>query len=127
MTTGTQTQVEAVMSQPIETISQRATVREAATRMREHDFSALLAPGGETGIVTSTDVLGVVADGRDPESVTVADVMTAPVESVTAEMRLGEAAAMMTNYGIKHMPVRDSDGDYVGMISSTDVQEVLGE
>ena len=127
MTSETQTEVQSVMTSPIETVSRRATIREAATTMRDHGISALLAPGGETGIVTSTDVLGVVADGHDPDDVTVADVMTAPVESVKAEMRLGEAAAMMTNYGVKHMPVRGSDGEYVGMVSSTDIQEILGE
>ena len=127
MTSETRTEVQSVMTTPIETISRKGTVREAATIMRDRGISALLAPGGETGIVTSTDVLGVVADGRNPEDVAVSEVMTAPVESVKSGMRLGEAAAMMTNYGVKHMPVRDSEGEYVGMVSSTDIQEILGE
>jgi CBS domain-containing protein len=44
---------------------------------------------------------------------------------VSADLRLGEAAAMMTTYGINHLPVRDHDGDYVGMVSSTDLNETL--
>ena len=119
------TRVADVMTSPVETIGRGATVREAAAVMREHGFNALLVPGTDTGIVTSTDVLDVVADGDDPETAAVADVMTAPVESVTGDLRLGEAAAMMTNYGINHLPVIGDDRDYVGMVSSTDLRETL--
>lgn len=117
--------VESVMTTPVETIAADASVREAATVMREQDFNALLVPGGEAGIVTSTDVLDVVVEGEDPGALTVGDVMTAPVESVSSDLRLGEAAAMMTNYGINHLPVIGDDRDYVGMVSSTDLRETL--
>ncbi|MFB6207396.1 MAG: cyclic nucleotide-binding/CBS domain-containing protein [Haloglomus sp.] len=119
------TRVQAVMTSPVETISAETSVREAATRMRDNGFNALLVPGGRAGIVTSTDVLDVVADSRDPDDVTVGNVMTKPVESVTTDLRLEEAAAMMANYGINHLPVRDDDRDYVGMVSSTDLRETL--
>nr|WP_245756816.1 CBS domain-containing protein [Halogranum rubrum] len=111
------------MSSPVATISETATVREAATRMREQDISSLLVTATEAGIVTSTDVLDVVADGRDPGKVLVGDVMTAPVETVTPDLFMEEVAAMMTSFGIKHLPVVDDD--YVGMVSSTDVAAQL--
>ena len=119
------TRVADVMTSPVETIEADASVREATAVMREHGFNALLVPGRDTGIVTSTDVLDVVVDGEDPGTTTVGDVMTAPVESVTGDLRLGEAAAMMTNYGINHLPVIGDDRDYVGMVSSTDLRETL--
>lgn len=127
MSTDTEARVEAAMTVPVETISATATVREAATTMRDNGFNALLVPGAEVGIVTSTDVLDTVADGRDPEQCSVDDVMTVPVESVSTDLRLGEAAEMMTTYEINHLPVRDRDGDYVGMVSSTDIRETLAE
>jgi IMP dehydrogenase len=46
--------------------------------------------------------------------------MTAPVERVMTSTELAEAATMMINFGIKHLPVMDEHGDYVGMVSSTD-------
>ena len=119
------TRVADVMTSPVETIGADASVREATTVMRENGFNALLVPGRDTGIVTSTDVLDVVVEGQDPGTTTVEDVMTAPVESVTGDLRLGEAAAMMTNYGINHLPVIGDDRDYVGMVSSTDLRETL--
>jgi CBS domain-containing protein len=117
------TRVEDIMSSPVATISKDATVREAATQMRERGISSLLVTTTEAGIVTSTDVLDVVADGRDPETVHVADVMTAPVETVTPDLFMEEVAAMMTTFEIKHLPVVDDD--YVGMVSSTDVAAQL--
>lgn len=117
--------VEDVMSTPLETISAEATVREAAAKMRERNVNALFVPGASAGIVTSTDVAAAVAEGRDLSAVRVADVMTAPVERITTAEELTEAAAMMTNYGIKHLPVVDSDGDYVGMVSTTDLASYM--
>jgi len=119
--------VEDVMASPVETISGSATVSEAAEAMRDHDINSLLVPGSEMGIVTSTDVLDTVAAGEDPTDVLVEDVMTAPVESVTADLDMQEVAAMMTTYGISHLPVRDHHGDYVGMVSSTDIHELLAD
>jgi IMP dehydrogenase len=114
-----------VMTSPLETISGSATAREAASRMRNGDINALFVPGSDAGIVTTTDVLEIVASGEDPDEATVGDVMTAPVERVTTGVELNEAAAMMTTYGIKHLPVIDDQGDYVGMISSTDLTTEL--
>lgn len=115
------------MTAEVATIRGDASVSAAATEMRDRNISSLLVSGGETGIITSTDVLGAVAAGLDPEATAVADLMTAPVESINVGLRLEEVAAMMTNYGINHLPVRDSDGDYVGIVSSTDLRESLAE
>lgn len=113
------------MSSPLVTISKRATLVEAAAKMREEDVSALFVPGSSAGIITTTDIVTAVADGLDLTSTTVTEVMTAPVERITTREDLGQAAAMMTNFGIKHLPVVDEDGDYVGMISTTDLTTTL--
>ena len=111
------------MSTPLETISKNASVQDAAEHLSEQNINALFVPGSQAGIITNSDVVTVVADGRDPTEVSVADVMTSPVERVATNLELGEAAAMMTTYGIKHLPVIDDHGDYVGMVSSTDVTD----
>ena len=126
MTVDTTTPVEEAMSAPLVTISRRASLRDAAVLMRERDISSLFVPGASAGIVTTTDVVTAVAEDRDLSAVTVGEVMTADVERVTTAQELGEAAAMMTALGIKHLPVVDDDGDYVGMLSTTDLASVLG-
>lgn len=117
------TRVADVMSTPLETIGADAPLRDAARRMRDEDISALVVTTGGGCIVTQGDVVGAVADGRDPEATVVRDVMTDDVETVTPDLLMQEVAAMMTMYGVKHLPV--VDGDYVGMVSSTDIAEHL--
>lgn len=107
------------MSTPLETISKDATVKEAALRMREKDIGALVVRTTPRSIVSSTDVLDAVAAGRNTSELLVSEVMTTDVETAAPDLYMEEAAAMMTTYGIKHLPVVDED--YVGMISSTDV------
>ncbi|WP_440769756.1 CBS domain-containing protein [Natronorubrum sp. DTA28] len=111
--------VEDVMSTPLETVSKDATVVEAVQQMRAKNINALVVPTTPRAIISSTDVLDAVADGQDITDLTVADVMTTDVETVAPDLYMEEVAAMMTTYGIKHLPVVDDD--YVGMVSSTDV------
>ncbi|WP_458190390.1 CBS domain-containing protein [Haladaptatus sp. NG-WS-4] len=119
MSSDDRTTVEDVMSTPLETIAKDATVMEAAQRMREKDISALVVPNTPRAIISSTDVINAVAEGRETSELQVADVMTIGVETTTPDLYLEEVAAMMTTYGIKHLPVVDDE--YVGMVSSTDV------
>ncbi|MCU4924805.1 CBS domain-containing protein [Halobacteria archaeon AArc-dxtr1] len=119
MADSNRTTVEDVMSTPLETISKDATVMEATQQMRAKDINALVVPTSPRAIISSTDVLDAVAEGRDVTELRVADVMTTDVETATPDLYMEEVAAMMTTYGIKHLPVVDDD--YVGMVSSTDV------
>ncbi|WP_415381114.1 cyclic nucleotide-binding/CBS domain-containing protein [Halosimplex sp. TS25] len=111
--------VEDVMSTPLETISKDASVREAAQQMRAKNINALVVLTTPRAIISSTDVLDAVAEGRDVSELRVDEVMTTDVETATPDLYMEEVAAMMDTYGIKHLPV--VDGDYVGMVSSTDV------
>ncbi len=115
--------VRDVMSTPLETISKDATVMEAAQLMRKRDISALVVQTTQRGIISSTDILDAVAEGRDINSLRVTDVMTKNVETATPDLYMEEVAAMMTTYGIKHLPVVEDD--YIGMVSSTDVTAYL--
>jgi len=114
------TRVREIMSTPVETISRSATVSDAAAKMREDDISALIVTTSEPSIITSTDILGAVADGEDASKMGVTELMTESVETIPPELAVGEAAAMMTNFGIKHLPVVER-GDYIGIVSSTDI------
>ena len=113
------TRVSEVMSTPLETIGTDEPLREAARRMNDGDISALVVTAGGGCIVTQSDIVGAVAAGRDLDEAVVGDVMTENVETVTPDLMMEEVAAMMTMYGVKHLPVVDDD--YVGMVSSTDV------
>ncbi len=119
MGTNSPTVVEDIMSTPVETIAQDEPLTEAASVMRDKDIGALVVTTAPPSIVTSTDIRDAVAEGRDTSSLAVSDVMTESVETVPPELRLNEAAAMMTNFNISHLPVVDDD--YLGIVSSTDI------
>lgn len=123
MTEPERLRVRDVMSSPVGTISPGASVQEAARQMQAKDRSALLVRASPAGIITTTDIMELVANGGDAEATAVEEVMTAAVETVTPDLHLDEAAAMMTTFDIKHLPVVDDD--YVGMLSSSDMTAVL--
>jgi CBS domain-containing protein len=119
MGTSSHPTVADIMSTPVETIAADKTLTEAAQLMRDNDIGALLVTTAPPSIITKTDVLDAVAAGRDTSALNVSDVMTESVETVPPALQLNEAAAMMTNFGISHLPVVDDD--YVGIVSSTDI------
>jgi CBS domain-containing protein len=114
--------VREIMSAPVETIPRDASVSEAATRMRTEGIRALLVTTNPPSIITNADILEAVAENRDTTELGVTELMTDSVETVPPTLHAGEAAAMMTTFGIGHLPVLDG-GDYVGIISSADIAE----
>ncbi len=114
--------VRDIMSSPVETIPRDASVSEAAAKMRTEEIRALLVTTSPPSIITSADILEAVAENRDTTELGVTELMTDSVETVPPTLHAGEAAAMMTTFGIGHLPVLDG-GDYVGIISSADIAE----
>lgn len=82
------------------------------------------------GILTSTDICDkIVAQGRDPSTIQVREIMTSPVITVRTDMSMAECAQIMKEKNIHHLPVVDENGNLVGMISATDflvVAEAMG-
>ena len=119
-----ESKISEIMSTPVETVRRDAAASDAAGKMREQNINALLVTTSPPSIITSTDILSAVAEQQDTTELVVSDLMTESVETVPPTLGVPEAAAMMTNFGISHLPVVDG-GDYVGMISSTDITETL--
>lgn len=82
------------------------------------------------GILTSTDICDkIVAQGRDPSTVQVREIMTSPVITIRTDMSMAECAKIMKEKNIHHLPVADEKDNLVGMISATDflvVAEAMG-
>lgn len=97
------------------------TVREAARLMKSKHYGAVLvvAEGDALlGIFTERDaVFRVLAPGRDPETTSVAEVMTKEPKTIAPEKAFGHAMLMMHEGGFRHLPVVDG-GKLVGMVSS---------
>jgi len=90
--------------------------------MREHDGGSVLVVDGErlVGILTARDVLRAVACGVSPADAPVSRWMTASPVTVSPATTLGMAEALMTEYGIHHLPVVEGWRP-VGLVGLRDV------
>ncbi|MDP8955991.1 MAG: CBS domain-containing protein [Actinomycetota bacterium] len=125
-------QVSDVMSRNVVTVTADETFAEAAKVLREHKISSVIVQGesGPDGIVTERDVVNLVAEGHDPSSVRVGDRMTKELATVESKSDIAEAAKVMAERRIRHLPVVDRS-ELVGIISIRDltswaVEELTG-
>jgi CBS domain-containing protein len=118
-----------IMTTEAEWVEADATAAEVARKLANTDLGALPVCDGQghlQGIVTDRDlVVKVMARGRDPESVKVADLADQPeVVTIGADDAAEEAIATMKRYGVRRLPVIDGNL-LVGMISQADIARSL--
>lgn len=108
-------------------VSESDSVRGAVELMRDERAGSVLVVRGSSavGIMTEWDVLGVVADATDPGEVTVGDVMSSPVISISPDRSLTDAADMMARDAIRNLVVEDDEG-LVGVLTQRDVIAAAG-
>jgi CBS domain-containing protein len=102
------------------------TLVEAARKMWKQQTGSLLVLDGEdmVGIVTERDVLKAVASGTALDQTRISEVMTQDPITVGPGTSLREAARVMADKWIRHLPVVDG-GKLVGVISQRDLAGVL--
>ncbi len=102
------------------------TLAEAARKMWKQQTGSLLVTDGEdlVGIITERDILKAVATGTPLQEARISEVMTKDVVTVGPGTSLREAAKIMADRWIRHLPVLDG-GKLVGIISQRDLTGVL--
>jgi acetoin utilization protein AcuB/CBS domain-containing protein len=126
------------MRTPAITVTIDAPLSDALAQMREHDVRRLpvvLDTGELCGMITQGDIRGadvLRVAGLDPlaivdalRRVKVYEVMAERPLSVTPETSLREAAMLMIENKIGGLPVVGGGGDVVGIITESDLFEVL--
>lgn len=105
------------------------TLAEASAKMWQQQTGSLLIMEGEKlrGIVTERDVLRAVAEGNDPKSCNISDVMTADPVTIDPETNLNDAAKIMFNKWFRHLPVVNSENKVVGIISLRDLMGLVAQ
>ena len=94
----------------------------AADRMSWHEVGALPVLEGQhlVGIITERDLTAALAEGADPVITPVSDYMTQAPEVLGPNSELADAAHLMLELGIRHLPIVRS-GQLVGVLSMRDV------
>lgn len=101
------------------------SVREAATVMKQHHVGAMMVVegGALVGVFTERDALNrVVAEGRDTQNTTLAEVMTRNPQTISPDASFSAALELMHEGRFRHVPVVDG-GRPIGMIA---VRDALG-
>ncbi len=74
------------------------------------------------GVVSERDIVRrCVKNGRDPDLVTAADIMTTEVVSIDLKMSSDIAMKIMGENNIRHLPVVDSENKLINFISHRDL------
>lgn len=117
--------ISAIMTQAAVTDRPDDDLAAAARKMWEQQTGSLLVLQGEdlVGIITERDVLRAVATGT-PLDTPVSEVMSKELITVEPGTSLREAARIMTERWIRHLPVLEA-GRLVGVVSQRDLAGVL--
>jgi CBS-domain-containing membrane protein len=111
-------------SDPV-TIEPQASVVDAARRMIQKEKGPLPVvevDARPVGMVTDRDIIArVVAEGRDPGSVTVEDIATRELVTIGADQDFAEAARLMEEHGLDRLLVVEGER-LVGIISEADIR-----
>ncbi len=108
-------------SAAVVTVRPEATLHQLVQMLARHNIGAVVVSGdGKTvdGIVSERDVVRRL-DAGPLDDLTVADVMTSDVHTVTPDDDVESLMVLMTAQRIRHVPVV-SDGVLVGLVSIGD-------
>ena len=117
-------QVRDHMVSDVVTIEPSAGVVDAAKRMIQQEKGPLPVVQGDqaVGMVTDRDLIArVVAEGRDPNSVTVDQVATKELVTITPDSDIDQARQMMQEHQLDRLLVVEDDR-LVGIISEADLR-----
>jgi CBS domain-containing protein len=99
-------------------------VAHAAKMMKDEDVGLAPIVEGDRLVGTLTDrdiVTRVVAEGKDPQSVSVGEVASTSLVTVDPEQDLDEALGLMARHQVRRLPVVEEDGRLIGVLAQADV------
>nr|MBL8409859.1 CBS domain-containing protein [Dechloromonas sp.] len=117
--------IKVIQNRDLLTSTPEKSVRAVAAHMKQYGAAAVLVVDPEhgklIGICTERDLaFKVLAEGLDPNTTQVHEVMTHNPQTIEPEKPFAHALHMMFEGGFRHMPVIDPLGRPIGVISSRD-------
>lgn len=119
--------VVSLITKPPIVMKPEDTVEEAIKKMADENIGSVVIVDKDLkpiGIFTERDLLRrVCAQGLDPKNVKLKDVMTRDPIAIKESEPARRALETMLHFGFRHLPVVDSEGRLVGIISIKDVSK----
>jgi CBS domain-containing protein len=117
-------QLQEIMTPGVEVISPDATIQEAAQKMQRLDVGPLPVCDGDqlVGMLTDRDItVRAVAEGCDPTTTTVREVMSPDLVYGFADQEVQDATRLMEQYKIRRLPVLNRQKRLVGIVALGDL------
>jgi acetoin utilization protein AcuB len=130
MTTPTRTEdamrINEVMTEDVRTVPPTMSARAAWSLMRAEDIHHLVVKRGSAvvGVLSARDISPQGRQPRIPETVTVEDLMSAPVATVEQGETVRKASRAMKGRTIGCLPVT-KNGKLVGIVTMADLLSVI--
>lgn len=127
--TPTRTTVQGLTRPAVTTVERHAHLAAAAYQMRHaHDSAVVVTTDDQAhrpiGIVTETDIIDAVANGKDLNDSRIDDLVGREPMTVPPGTTVAEAAQLMLSMRIRQLPVVE-DGRLLGIIDISDVCRAL--
>jgi CBS domain-containing protein len=110
-------------------IAEDTTVHDAARYLRDRQVRSVGicdASGVLLGVVSQSDISDkVAAENKCPAWMRVSEIMTRQLITATPDTPLEDCLRLMEQHGIYHLVVLDSEKGYRGMISVTDLLQLI--
>ena len=109
------------------------TVEYAAQRMRSEDVGPIPVVDSHeskrlVGIITDRDLtVKVIAEGRDPKSTRVQEIMTSDPVTCNENDNVKDAMKAMSSHQVRRIPIVTDDDRIVGIVSQADIATRVGD
>jgi CBS domain-containing protein len=117
-----------IMTRNPATVSPQTRARQAAQLMKDADVGLVpvVEEAGDgqrvVGLLTDRDLaIRLVAEGRDPDQVTVRDLMSASPKTARADDDVEQVMELMGREQVRRIPIVDERGALVGIVAQADV------
>jgi len=117
-----------VMTDHVVTIESNETILEACNKYKNYEVGCLIVTKEKSivGILTERDIIerGIVEE-KNPQETKVEEIMTEGIKTIYDTDTIEKAAEKMKMYRLKKLPVINEAEDLVGIITATDISNVL--
>jgi CBS domain-containing protein len=122
--------ISEVMTRDVEFINESDTVAQAARKMKELNVGIMPVFNNNqlVGLLTDRDIaIRSAAEGHNPESTKVGEIMTKDVVACHEDEDVNEALKIMEHKQIRRLIVRDEQNQVVGILSLGDLAVSMSE
>ena len=118
-----------IMEKPVLAATPLASLRDVAIQLVTNEFSGMPVAGPDgrvVGVVTESDIVRILIEGKRLENLTAGEVMTGPAITVDVGTPVEEVMKKLEDNRIVRVPVTE-ENKLVGIISRRDVIRIILE